>query len=526
MSTRIQKRRDTAANWASVNPVLAAGEEGWDTDNRRSKTGDGSTAWASLGYDDEEAPAPTGVAATDTASIQARIDAKAAAGGGTVRLRPGTYSVNATVVVKDKVHLIGAGVDATIIKLANTTNLPVVQTLDFATLVGGDTTGGPGNFSIRDLTIDGNSANNATTAPGLQIYGYSYVLSSVVVRNTRTLGVHSEWWSGTPSTDTYNGLESKWIDVKVHHCTGAGVYFNGPHDTTWLGGEVFTCTTTGIEAKGLRAVRVHVWGATHATGWKMVSGCHLVSCEGEGASTVQFLLQGNDQELNECYAYKGNANAAASYGIQIGDGSNPCSGYRITGKVLDCGDAVGGGTINFSNDAGAGKVDLVAYQAAGTMLGGTVHATTDYAITASGSATKPTYLEKYSTTRTLQRTASATFDGDVTIRPATSSALRVFLNATQWLNWDSINKLFALWNGGRFRTYSGSSSGQTWQVDGATGYVTFGTSTGPQDMWGSGTPEGSKTAPVGSTYRRTDGGAGTSFYIKESGTGNTGWRAV
>lgn len=42
---------------------------------------------------------------------------------------------------------------------------------------------------------------------------------------------------------------------------------------------------------------------------------------------------------------------------------------------------------------------------------------------------------------------------------------------------------------------------------------------------GSGTPEGNVTAGVGSTYSRTDGGASTSFYVKESGTGNTGWVA-
>jgi len=33
------------------------------------------------------------------------------------------------------------------------------------------------------------------------------------------------------------------------------------------------------------------------------------------------------------------------------------------------------------------------------------------------------------------------------------------------------------------------------------------------------------TAPVGAVYHRTDGGTGTSFYVKESGTGNTGWVA-
>ena len=40
---------------------------------------------------------------------------------------------------------------------------------------------------------------------------------------------------------------------------------------------------------------------------------------------------------------------------------------------------------------------------------------------------------------------------------------------------------------------------------------------------GSGSPEGVITANVGSIYFRTDGGAGTSLYFKETGTGNTGW---
>ena len=42
---------------------------------------------------------------------------------------------------------------------------------------------------------------------------------------------------------------------------------------------------------------------------------------------------------------------------------------------------------------------------------------------------------------------------------------------------------------------------------------------------GMGTPEAAVTAPVGSIFTRTDGGAATSFYVKESGTGNTGWIA-
>ena len=50
MSTQIQFRRDTAANWTSNNPTLSQGEVGLETDTNAYKIGDGVTAWVSLGY--------------------------------------------------------------------------------------------------------------------------------------------------------------------------------------------------------------------------------------------------------------------------------------------------------------------------------------------------------------------------------------------------------------------------------------------------------------------------------------------
>lgn len=43
---------------------------------------------------------------------------------------------------------------------------------------------------------------------------------------------------------------------------------------------------------------------------------------------------------------------------------------------------------------------------------------------------------------------------------------------------------------------------------------------------GTATPEGAVTAGVGSTFHRRNGASGTTLYIKESGTGNTGWVAI
>jgi hypothetical protein len=47
----------------------------------------------------------------------------------------------------------------------------------------------------------------------------------------------------------------------------------------------------------------------------------------------------------------------------------------------------------------------------------------------------------------------------------------------------------------------------------------------PQSLQGAGSPESVVSASPGSTWLRTDGGAGTSFYVKESGVSSTGWVA-
>lgn len=50
MATRMIQRRGTAAEWTAANPVLAAGEIGFETDTTKFKFGDGTTAWADIAY--------------------------------------------------------------------------------------------------------------------------------------------------------------------------------------------------------------------------------------------------------------------------------------------------------------------------------------------------------------------------------------------------------------------------------------------------------------------------------------------
>lgn len=91
----------------------------------------------------------------------------------------------------------------------------------------------------------------------------------------------------------------------------------------------------------------------------------------------------------------------------------------------------------------------------------------------------------------------------------------VFLGAADWP-----------WRQGYFLGEDVSAAG-----DGSRARVLrfgFGQTSGPNVTgiyYGIGTPESAVTANVGSLYLRTNGGTSTTFYVKETGTGNTGWVA-
>jgi hypothetical protein len=50
MATKIQVRRDTSANWTSLNPTLSSGEIGYETNTGKFKIGNGSSLWLDLDY--------------------------------------------------------------------------------------------------------------------------------------------------------------------------------------------------------------------------------------------------------------------------------------------------------------------------------------------------------------------------------------------------------------------------------------------------------------------------------------------
>lgn len=77
--------------------------------------------------------------------------------------------------------------------------------------------------------------------------------------------------------------------------------------------------------------------------------------------------------------------------------------------------------------------------------------------------------------------------------------------------------------GGTARDLDLQTDGTTRLKIKSTGQITL--PAGNMILSGTGTPESAVTAPVGSIFLRTDGGANTTLYVKESGSGNTGWAA-
>lgn len=47
---RLLLRSGTASEWTAQNPILALGEIGYESDTKKLKIGDGTTAWNSLSY--------------------------------------------------------------------------------------------------------------------------------------------------------------------------------------------------------------------------------------------------------------------------------------------------------------------------------------------------------------------------------------------------------------------------------------------------------------------------------------------
>lgn len=91
MATRVQLRRDTAANWTAADPILAQGEIGLETNTLKLKIGDGATLWHLLSYYNTAALLPP-VLLDQT--VPQTMSGGAFAGSGLIKLTTGLLGVD------------------------------------------------------------------------------------------------------------------------------------------------------------------------------------------------------------------------------------------------------------------------------------------------------------------------------------------------------------------------------------------------------------------------------------------------
>ena len=158
MSTvRIQVRRGSVTDWSGVNPILAAGELGVETDTRKIKVGDGSTAWNSLSYIAADAP-EIGEISQDAINTALTMGA-----GLTKTYNDGSNTI--TINVDSNVVALKSYVDSQVGGLENTVETDYVLLADVGNAGGPAKLDADGNLLIpkSSIILEGATANDFET---------------------------------------------------------------------------------------------------------------------------------------------------------------------------------------------------------------------------------------------------------------------------------------------------------------------------------------------------------------------------
>jgi hypothetical protein len=234
----------------------------------------------------------------------------------------------------------------------------VVKTFDFEALTWTLAIAGPTAWSIRELTIHGNRANNTYAGWGVLAYGWGFHVENVTIRFCRRSGWYSEW------TDAAYILTKG--DLQEAHVSGLftrdngrhGLHWNGPHDSQLSqtlsfqnnldsgGGDGVVVGPLGF---GTQFATAHSWGNSQRYGWNVQPPLVMLdNCVGEGATTAHFNVACEDMVMSGCLAYGAGSTLGTAKGLVLASGG-------VAKLSLTAG---GGGftaaTVAFSGGGGSG----------------------------------------------------------------------------------------------------------------------------------------------------------------------------
>jgi hypothetical protein len=261
VQTKIQFRRDTAANWTSaqtaagLTPLLAAGEIGFDTTNNKFKIGDGTTLWGSLLYQTDAS------LLSGTANITALTTSGDVTVGGNLVVNGTTTTVNSTVVsVDDKNIELGAvatptntTADGGGLTLKGTTD----KTLNWVNATTSWTSSE--NFDLASGKVY--AINGSTVLSSTQVLGYG--IGSANGASTLVARDASGNFAAGTITASLTGVASKATNIVAGTADkGELVYQSGVNTTSTL-----TATTTNNQVLAYNtSTNAPYWAAITGTG--------------------------------------------------------------------------------------------------------------------------------------------------------------------------------------------------------------------------------------------------------------------
>lgn len=294
----------------------------------------------------------------DTAALQKAVDA-ARDGGGIVFIPAGVYLTRG-LRLYSRVHLRGAGGDATTLRSHPGVNRAVLETADFDKLTGTGDSGGACYFSVRDLTVDGNKAANAEAGCGLRIYGYGYELSEVIIFNCRQDGLYSEWGGSAGLPAPSHQMEARLTAVRSHDNEGDGFNFTGPHDSMFVNCLSFENHGVGFRMAGnshaSSMVNCHAWGIRQTVSFHLAAlavGCVNCYADFNGGVGVRITRDGC-RWVGGFVIGGNNPGPGTEIGLQFipGPTANEPSGCVIDTKITNCATAA----IDFGSEAGRSSI--------------------------------------------------------------------------------------------------------------------------------------------------------------------------
>lgn len=279
----------------------------------------------------------------DEVELQAAIDAVETAGGGLVLLTEGTFTILDGIDLKSEVHIIGCGLDATIIKVAATAST------DFSILSAVSRT----EFSVGRLTIDGSAASIGQNHIGVEIDG-----CSMGVLRDMEVGQIDRDSSGGIGVSVDGSTDILIDNVRIVSCVWYGLSITDSENVTYVNSVVklngAANITTDANATRLAFINVESTssvanGADISAPYSRVVGC---SFNGNGIHGLKLgsyvIVQGSEFTEN------------GQHGIRLVSGDyNVITGNLIRGNSQTTDNTYDGISIDASSDSNMISGNLV-----------------------------------------------------------------------------------------------------------------------------------------------------------------------